>query len=129
MVPSAIYANNTNRHDVTGIVTNLKSSTNLNSTVATGGGEGLLSLVSLCNDLKNLDFVDSFFVIGSFIAFLRVVLFGVFVDLIEFEALSRGLCEEEDVPEIDVGCVTDLGGTNEDATTGFVCINTFSLAR
>ena len=67
--------------------------------------------------------VDSFFIIGSLIAFRRVVFLGNFADLVEFEALSKCFCEDDDVPEIDVGRVADLGGTNDDVLIEFVSIN------
>ena len=122
-----MYANKTNRHDVTGIVTSLKSSTSLNSTVATGGGEG--GGVSLRNVLNIRDFVDSVFLKVSSIAFLRLLLF-LFDDpnLMEFETLSIGLLEDEEVPEIEVACVEDCGGINDVALAAFVEErNTFSL--
>ena len=48
---------------------------------------------------------------------------GNFADLVEFEALSKCFCEEDDVPEIDVGRVADLGGTNDDVLIEFVSMN------
>ena len=77
-----------------------------------------MSLLSLDNDFKSFDLVVSFFFFNdSSNAVRRLFLSRDIADLIELDTLSNGLFDEDEVPDIDVGCVEVCGGINE---VGFV---------